>query len=161
MRQPWLVIGSGVKNKMRVLHKTGEDFILHASQDEGSKAMIITKNSVFSCLFRQFAVMTVISLVFGVVSSNRAGYSLWLGSTVYIIPTSCFAAKFLVDGGASAARKIVKNFYKAEVTKLLLSAVLFALVFRFVPIQPVAFFIGFIACQTVFWVWLCRFGLKR
>lgn len=96
----------------------------------------------------------VVILVAGILTVfelGRIAYSVLFGSLTCIIPTSCFAIKFFAHTGAQASQQIVKAFYKAELIKWCMTAGLFALTFKFIPVEPITFFISFIGTQTLFW----------
>lgn len=81
---------------------------------------------------------------------TKIAYSLWLGCVAWAIPTACFALRFFKNSGAQAAQKIVKSFYKAELSKWVLTATLFGLIFKYISLEPITFFISFIGMQTIF-----------
>jgi ATP synthase protein I len=66
-----------------------------------------------------------------------------LGGLVAIIPQFVFALNAFKYAGATKAQQIVDAFNKGEKLKLFLTAILFALTFKFFIIVPIAFFIVF------------------
>ncbi len=81
-----------------------------------------------------------------------AAQSALLGGGVHILPSWVFAQKMFRYAGAQQAQQIVKSFYLGEALKLLLTLLLFALVFIYIKIDPLAFFITFVVIQAVFWL---------
>ncbi|MFE8070399.1 F0F1 ATP synthase subunit I [Marinobacteraceae bacterium S3BR75-40.1] len=82
-----------------------------------------------------------------------AAYSALLGGLIFFLPNIYFAHKTFAHSGARAARQIVSAFYKGEAVKLLLAAVLFALVFKYVrPIDEAALFITFAVMLMSNWL---------
>lgn len=62
------------------------------------------------------------------------------GGAVSIIPNFVFAHKAFKFAGARAAEQVVDSFYKGVKLKMLLTAILFVLCFKFLELTPIAFF---------------------
>ncbi|SET68384.1 ATP synthase subunit I [Thalassotalea agarivorans] len=69
-----------------------------------------------------------------------SGQSALIGGFVAIIPSIIFAYKAFQFAGASASKKVIDAFFMGEKLKLVLTAVLFAISFRFFSIEPIPFF---------------------
>lgn len=110
------------------------------------------KYGIFTLILWQLVVVIIAVGILVGCGLNKSAYSLLLGCLTCIIPTGCFAIKFFAYTGAQAARQIVRSFYRAELIKWLLTASLFALIFNFIPVQPLLFFMSFIGMQTSFWL---------
>nr|WP_256478901.1 ATP synthase subunit I [Legionella sp. 27cVA30] len=82
---------------------------------------------------------------------KNSAFSALLGGLVSALPNIYFARKLFKYHGARAAKQIVNSFYKAEALKIVLSVILFALVFIFVNVVPIIFFATYIVAQMVFW----------
>ncbi|PID43751.1 MAG: F0F1 ATP synthase subunit I [Gammaproteobacteria bacterium] len=97
-------------------------------------------------------ILAVVSALF-YVRGVTAFYSALVGGVVFIIPNSYFAYKAFAYGGAQAARRIVQSFYKGEAVKLLLTAVLFAVVFIYVkPLDVLAMFLAYFVLLVSNWL---------
>jgi len=100
----------------------------------------------------QFIILLVISLAW-LGSGRVSALSALLGGLIFLIPNAYFAHKTFAHQGARAARQIVGAFYRGEAGKLILAAVLFALVFRFVrPLDEAALFLAFAAMLATNWL---------
>lgn len=62
------------------------------------------------------------------------------GGAVSIIPNFVFAHKAFKFAGASASQQVVDSFYKGVKLKMILTAILFVLCFKFLDLAPIAFF---------------------
>ncbi len=62
------------------------------------------------------------------------------GGAIGILPNIVFALKAFKHAGASASKKVVESFFSGVKIKMGLTAVLFALTFKFIVIEPVPFF---------------------
>jgi len=110
------------------------------------------RSPVYRVIWLQLAatfIVAVISLTVGKVHA----YSALLGGLICALPTWYFARKTFAHSGARAARQIVNAFYRGEAIKLVLTAVLFALVYLLVkPLEPAAMLIAFILVQMTNWL---------
>ncbi|OUS26660.1 hypothetical protein A9Q98_10125 [Thalassotalea sp. 42_200_T64] len=69
-----------------------------------------------------------------------AAHSALAGGAVSIIPNIVFAHKAFKFAGASASQQVVDSFYKGVKLKMVLTAILFVLCFKFIDLTPLAFF---------------------
>ena len=99
----------------------------------------------------QLSLTDLFATIATVLSGILAGRSILLGGLVSAIPNAYFARKLFQHQGAHAARQIVSSFYKGEASKIGLSIILFALVFKCFTIIPLVFFAAYIMAQMVFW----------
>ena len=101
---------------------------------------------------KQIVLMTFIVLLLTLVVGFFWGYeyakSSFLGGLVVIIPNMIFAYKAFRYAGAQSSRKVMESFYSGAKLKMLYTALLFALVFKFLVIVPVAFLSTY--CVVVF-----------
>ena len=85
---------------------------------------------------RQLLITLIIITLSSLITFFMFGFSLAksaaLGGIVALLPNMLFAYKAFQYAGASAARKVVDAFNSGVKLKLVLSAVLFALCFKFV-----------------------------
>ena len=95
------------------------------------------------------AVMTVLAgLLFGVTQGWIAAYSAWLGGLTALLPNMYFTYKAFQYFGARSIGAIVQSFWAGEMGKLILTAVLFAVLFLGVkPLNVLAVFVGYILVQ--------------
>ncbi len=101
-------------------------------------------------LYVQATVLVVIFIgawfLFGWQVARSAGF----GGLIALIPNAYFALKISRDRSKDP-RGIMRGFYVGEVVKLVLTAVLFVLVFRLPDIRFVPLFASFMAVLGVFW----------
>ena len=99
----------------------------------------------------QLSITLLAATVAIVISGATAAISVLLGGGVTIVPNAYFARTMFRYQGARAAKQIVTSFYKGEAMKMVLTIVLFTLVFKFFTIIPVVFFAVYIVVQMTFW----------
>lgn len=88
--------------------------------------------------------------IFFFLGNDIAVKSAFYGGLVALIPNGYFAQK-VNQHKDKKAEKIVRSFYVAESGKLVLTAILFALIFQDPKIDIMAVLIIYIATLTVFW----------
>ncbi|MBO3275946.1 F0F1 ATP synthase subunit I [Pseudomonas schmalbachii] len=103
-------------------------------------------------LLVQLVVVLFAAAVLWLSRGTVAGYSALLGGLIAWLPNLYFAYKAFRYSGARSARLIVRSFYAGEAGKLILTAVLFALVFVGVkPIEALSLFGVYLLTLMVSW----------
>jgi len=102
------------------------------------RAALINRPPIYRIFLVQVLVTVSICLVFLLVSGYVAAYSSLIGGIIFALPQLYFGFKAFLYAGAHAVHNVVVNIYKGESTKILVIAVSFALVFKF--LQPVDYF---------------------
>ena len=98
------------------------------------------------------AVLVFVSLGF-LMRSQVAGYSAFLGGLIFLLPHGYFALRAFRYTGARSARKIVSSFYQGEAVKLILCAILFTMVFKWIqPLDIAALFLTFAIMLVSNWL---------
>lgn len=105
----------------------------------------------------QVAISFLVGLAIWPIWEFRAAASVWVGGLTCALPNLYFAHRFFKDTGALAAKQIVRGMYRAEIVKLLLTGLLFVVVFETLPVDVLAFFIGFVFAQFTGFVMLQQF----
>lgn len=123
----------------------------------------LNKHGIIRFWLVQLSLLIIVTLFCVVQFNANSAYSALLGGLVGIIPNALFARKLFKYQGARAARQIVNSFYKGEALKIVLSIVLFTLVFVFCKITPIAFFASYILVLMTQWFapWIIVNKLNR
>jgi ATP synthase protein I len=112
--------------------------------------VIDVKHVVPLTLLAQACVSLALAVLAWVWQGEAAGMSALLGGMVAVVPNAFLAARLLKPSRDQSARAMMGAAWLGEAGKLLLTAVLFGVIFGFVrPIEPLAVFAGFIAAQLV------------
>ncbi len=101
-------------------------------------------------LVGQLFIVLLVVAGFFVLSNGINAKSALFGGLAALIPNGYFARKINQHKGQEA-RKIVRSFYAGESGKLILTAILFALIFQDPKINFLAVMTAYIAALTVFW----------
>jgi len=103
---------------------------------------------MFSVILLQAAMTVLIGLLFWLIQGWVAAYSAWLGGVTALLPNLYFTYKAFQYFGARSIGAIVQSFWAGQMGKLILTAMLFAVLFLGVkPLNAFAVFIGYILVQ--------------
>jgi len=102
------------------------------------RATLVNRPPIYKIFMVQMLLTMGISLVLLLISGYVAAYSSLIGGIIFALPQLYFGFKAFLYAGAHAIQNVVINFYKGESTKILIIAVSFALVFKF--LKPVDYF---------------------
>ena len=112
--------------------------------------MIDVKHVVPVTLLVQLCVSFAVAAVLWPWMGGVAAASALLGGAAVVIPNGFLAARLLQPSRDESGRAIMRSAWIGETGKVLLTALLFGVIFGFVrPIEPLAVFAGFIAAQLV------------
>jgi ATP synthase protein I len=112
--------------------------------------VIDVKHVVPVTLLVQTCVSFVVAAVSWILVGEVAGWSALLGGAAAVVPNGFLAARVLQPNRDLSADAMMRSAWIGEIGKLLLTALLFGVIFGVVrPIQPLAVFAGFIAAQLV------------
>lgn len=109
-------------------------------------------------ILRQTFLAILLSAICLFVFNRLAAISLFLGAAVCILSSAIFAQILFRFTGAQQSKKIVKAFYRGESYKILITVVLFFLIFKYLDLNVLFFLLGFILAQAIFWVALLDSG---
>jgi ATP synthase protein I len=112
--------------------------------------VIDVKHVVPMTLLVQACVSVAVAAVLWVWMGEVAALSALLGGAAVVIPNGFLAARLLQPSRDESAGAMLRAAWIGEIGKLLLTALLFGVVFGVVrPIEPLAVFVGLIATQLV------------
>ena len=81
----------------------------------------------------------IIFFIWGIVHAKSA----LVGGLVAVVPNIVFALKAFKYAGAQSSKKVVESFFSGVKLKMVLTALLFALAFKFLVLLPIPFFVMF------------------
>jgi ATP synthase protein I len=112
--------------------------------------VIDVKHVVPLTLLGQACVSLVVAGVLWAWFGEVEAVSALLGGAAVVVPNGFLAARLLQPSRDESAGAMMRSAWFGEIGKVLLTALLFGVIFGFVrPIQPLAVFAGFIAAQLV------------
>ncbi len=102
-------------------------------------------------VFWQLIITMALSLVILLIEGLQKGLSTLLGGSAYILPNFIFAWRIFSHSGPGFSERFMVQFLLGEFTKLILSAVLFILIVKYLPINVVFALAGFTIAIFSFW----------
>jgi len=106
------------------------------------------RQPMFRVIVLQALMTALIGLLLWLIQGWVAAYSAWFGGLIALIPNVYFTYKAFQYFGARSIAVIVQSFWAGEMGKLILTAVLFAVLFLGVrPLNVLAVFVGYILVQ--------------
>jgi ATP synthase protein I len=101
-------------------------------------------------LLAQAGISGVVAAALWLRFGEVAAASALLGGATVVVPNAFLAARLLAPSVDQSARAMMRSAWVGEIGKLLLTGLLFGVIFGFVrPLSPPAVFGGFIAAQMV------------
>lgn len=101
--------------------------------------------------FAQLSLVLMLSVWVCITRSRADAASLFLGGITWLLPQVMFAQQLFKDARARFAKLSLQRAYRAEASKLAFSAILFAVVFRFIKVEPLPFFLGYLMVYSTNW----------
>lgn len=119
------------------------------------------RKNIYRLILVQAVGLALVSLSVSVFATPHMAVSILLGGTCCLLPTFYFAYQLFRHASARAAYQAVQTLYVGELVKLVFTGCLCIFVFKFIPINPLAFFVGFLATQFMFWCAPAIYRLRR
>jgi len=113
---------------------------------------IAIKKEAYRIVYWQFILMMGLALILFLLQGMRSGLSALLGGLACWLPALLFVWQVFARAGfARFARQFMLLFAVGEAVKLLLSAVLFVLIVKYLPVNMLSVLIGFVGAIIAFW----------
>jgi ATP synthase protein I len=106
------------------------------------------KLALSQILFTIFIVLLTTIIIFFIWGTPHAKSAL-VGGVVATVPNIVFAIKAFKYAGAQSSKKVVESFFGGVKLKMVLTALLFALAFKFLVLLPVPFFIMYCLVMVI------------
>ncbi|MGB0956400.1 MAG: ATP synthase subunit I [Panacagrimonas sp.] len=98
----------------------------------------------------QAAITVLATLIAWIVAHSTAGLAALYGGMVAIVPTAYFAFRVYLRRNSDAPRDVVGSFYRGEIGKFALTALLFALGVQWFAEQFLALICAYMACLAAY-----------
>ena len=93
-------------------------------------------------VFWQSVFATALAIILGIWDRNVA-LAVFYGAAIFVIPNAYFAWQALRYSGAAKARLVAHSIYKGQAAKFLLTAIMFAMLFKVV--KPALIWVVFVS----------------
>lgn len=115
-------------------------------------ARLAVKKEAYKIIYWQLVLIMGLALVLFLFQGIQSGLSALLGGLAYWLPTLLFVWRVFARTTARAAKQFLAAFIAGEGIKLLLSALLFVLVVKFMPVNLLSVLAGFVGAVISFWI---------
>src|SRR5579883_1285132 len=110
------------------------------------------QHEAYRIVFLQLAGVLILASVALLVRSKTSGFSVLMGGIAYGLPNLVFVWRVFRFVGAQQMTRFVAAFFFGEIGKLIISAVLFLVVVKYLPVSLLSTLVGFIGAIVSFWI---------
>lgn len=110
------------------------------------------KKEAYRIIYWQLILIMGLVLVLFLLQGIKSGLSALAGGLAYWLPTLLFVWRVFQRTTARAAKQFLLAFVAGEGIKLLLSAVLFVLIVKNLPVNVLSVLTGFVGAVVSFWI---------
>lgn len=110
------------------------------------------KKEAYQIIYWQLILIIGLALVLFLLRGVQSGFSALLGGLAYWLPTLLFVWRVFARTTARAAKQFLVAFVAGEAIKLVLSAVLFVLIVKNMPVNVLPVLAGFVGAVVSFWI---------
>lgn len=100
----------------------------------------------------QVGLTLLIAVIAAGVGGPKSAWSAATGGLISIVTTAFFALRIFIRGSDAPLNVIVRSFYAGEVQKLILTAVLFYAVIKWMNVSFLPLFIAYAATLLMYWL---------
>jgi len=101
--------------------------------------------------------LAVIALL---IKGKISGFSVFAGGMAYGLPNLVFVWRVFRYSGAQQMTQFMVAFFIGEMVKLFLSAILFIVIVKYLPVSLLSVLVGFIGAIISFWI-VCMWHFSR
>jgi len=121
----------------------------------------LIQNQAYAIVLWQLGVSCLLALFALFLGGRTIGFSVLMGSMAYCLPNLLFVWRVFRYSSAHEMAKFMAAFFMGEMLKLILSAILFLVIVKYLPVSLLSVLVGFIVAILAFWiVCLWRFSSK-
>jgi ATP synthase protein I len=112
----------------------------------------LVQNQAYRIVFLQLAGVIVLTCIALILRDTKSSLSVLLGGLAYVVPNFIFVWRVFRFVGAQQMTLFVAAFFLGETLKLILSAVLFVIIVKYLPVSLLSMLIGYIGAIVSFWI---------
>src|SRR3990167_6986381 len=121
----------------------------------------IIQNQAYQIVFYQLIGIVILAVLAIAVSGVANGLALFAGGMAYGLPNLFFVWRVFRFAGAHQMTQFMASFFIGELLKLILSAMLFLMIVKTLPVSLLSMLIGFIGAIVSFWIACVGYFYKR
>lgn len=112
----------------------------------------IAQNKAYQIVLLQLAGVGLLAVLGLILNGVTSGLSVFVGGMAYGLPNLAFVWRVFRYAGAAQMTQFVAAFFVGEMVKLVLSALLFIMAIKYLPVSLLSVLIGFIGAIVSFWI---------
>ncbi len=112
----------------------------------------LVQHQAYRIVFLQLAGVVVLACLALIIRDMRIGVSVLLGGLAYVIPNLMFVWRVFRFVGARQMTLFMAAFFYGEAMKLILSAILFLVIVKYLPVSLLSVLVGYIGAIVAFWI---------
>jgi ATP synthase protein I len=118
------------------------------------------QQQAFRIVFWQLACVVALSAVALIITGTKHGFSVLAGGLAYGIPNLIFVWRVFRYAGAQEMNQFMAAFFAGEALKLILSAILFLVIVKYLSVSLLSTLVGFAGAIVSFWI-VCMWHFSR
>jgi len=112
----------------------------------------IVQHQAYRLVVWQLISVILLALLATLIKGTTSGYSVFLGGMAYGLPNLIFVWGVFRFVGAQQMTQFLMAFMAGEMFKLFISAILFLVIVKYLPVSLLSVLVGFVAAIISFWV---------
>ncbi|RDI46557.1 ATP synthase subunit I [Aquicella lusitana] len=120
----------------------------------------VVQHEAYQIVFWQLAGVIALALLALLIRGATSGFSVLMGGMAYGLPNLLFVWRVFRFSGAHQMAQFLAAFFMGEMMKLVLSAILFLVIVKYLPVSLLSTLVGFIGAIVSFWI-VCMWHFSR
>lgn len=112
----------------------------------------IIQNEAYRIVLWQLFGVVVLAFLALLIRGKTSCFSVFAGGAAYVLPNLIFVWRVFRYVGAQQMTQFMAAFFIGEMMKLALSALLFLVIVKYLPVSLLSTLIGFIGAIVSFWI---------
>lgn len=112
----------------------------------------LVQNEAYRIVFLQLTGVIVLAFLALLLNGTTSGFSVLLGGLAYGLANLLFVWRVFRYSRAAQMTQFVLAFFLGEMLKLVLSAVLFLMIVKYLPVSLLSVLVGYIGAIVSFWI---------
>lgn len=120
----------------------------------------LIQHEAYRLVFLQLLGVCLLSVIALMLGGFTSGFSVLAGGLAYGLPNLIFVWRVFRFSGAQEMGRFLAAFFAGEAIKLILSAFLFLVIVKYLPVSLLSTLIGFVGAIVSFWI-VCMWHFSR
>lgn len=112
----------------------------------------IVQGQAYQLVFLQLAVVAGFAFFISLIKDSHEGVSVLLGGLAYVLPNLLFVWRVFRYAGTAQMVQFLTAFFVGEMLKLILGAILFLVIVKYLPVSLLSVLAGYIGAIVAFWM---------